>query len=223
MIRTASLLLAVLAGIAPTPSAGSADAVEAHAAIGRLNLAAYRKRQHCTAFLAGPGLVLTAAHCVDGRHPAELHLLLGYRRGEWDLHLRPAAIRRDADGGDVAALCVGGGASWFRPSRTPPRVGETLLVLGYGRPRMHALTATSCPVSAYDGGARLRLACPLTPGTSGAPVLRPIGDGHEVVGVISRSNRTSSLALRAPGLLDPGLCRNAGSLDGDTARRRSSR
>ena len=200
-----------------------ADVVTAHPAVGRLNHAGYRTRQHCTAFLVGPGLALTAAHCVDGLRPGDLHLLLGYRQGAWEAHLRPTAVRPEPGGADVAALCVDGGAPWLPMAQTPPAVGERLLVLGYGRPRVHALTATSCTVMAYDGGGRLRLDCPLPPGASGAPVLRPTADGHEAVAVISMSSRTASLAIRAPALADPALCRDARSLDGATARRRSSR
>lgn len=219
-------LVFVLAGVSflqPAGAAKSADAVQAHPAVGRLNHAGYRSRQHCTAFLAGPGLALTAAHCVDGLRPDDLHLLLGYRQGVWDAHLRPTAVRWDAGGADVAALCVGSEAPWLPPASAPPDLGERLLVLGYGRPRVHVATATTCTVTDFDGSGRLRLDCPLPPGASGAPVLRSTVDGHEVIAVVSMSSKTASLAIRAPALTDPALCRDARSLDGTAARRRSSR
>lgn len=203
------LLLIVLAGTAPALPVGSAGIVETHPAVGRLNHAGYRTRQHCTMFLAGPGLALTAAHCVDGIEPDDLHVLLGYRQGAWDAHLRPTAVRRDEGGRNVAALCLEAAGPWLPAAVSPPEVGETLLVLGYGRPRVHALTATACPVAAYDGAGRLHLDCPLPPGASGAPVLRRTGDGHEFVAVVSASSRTASLAIRNPALADPAPCKHS--------------
>jgi len=68
----------------------------------------------CSAVVAGPRLVLTAAHCVAGRLPADLELLLGVDAGAPDVRVAIEAIElapgatgtaEDYPGGvDVAAL-----------------------------------------------------------------------------------------------------------------------
>src|SRR3546814_3278097 len=76
--RLAPCLLLFLAGLAAAPAAEPAAAAEVGGrvvvapktgpwkAIGRLNVAGFRIRRHCTATLFAPDLALTARHCVAG-------------------------------------------------------------------------------------------------------------------------------------------------------------
>lgn len=67
-------------------------------AVGRVNVAGYRKTRHCTGTLITPRLVVTAAHCLmkpsSGKpEPAKnIHFLAGLRRGEFVAHARAACV-----------------------------------------------------------------------------------------------------------------------------------
>ncbi len=174
-----------------------AQATSPAEAIGRLNYAGYKAARHCTAFLVGARVAVTAAHCVARLHAADLHLLLGYDKGVWQAHLRATGLTRDAEGVDIAALCLKAAAAAvaFPWAKTAPRPGETLVVWGYGRPRIHALTRRDCPVLS-SAGRRVTLDCAVAPGTSGAPVLRPTATGYEVVAVVSASRGATAVAVR---------------------------
>ena len=166
-------------------------------AIGRLNYAGYKASRHCTAFLVGARVAVTAAHCVTRLQAADLHLLLGYDKGAWREHLRASGVTRDAEGVDLAALCLKAAAAAvaFPWAETAPRPGETLVVWGYGRPRIHALSRRDCPVLA-SRGRQVTLDCAVAPGTSGAPVLRPTETGYEVVAVVSAARGRTAIAVR---------------------------
>ena len=177
------------------------------AAIGRLNYAGYKAARHCTAFLVGARVAVTAAHCVARLRAADLHLLLGYDKGEWREHLRPAEVARDGEGLDLAALCLEAAAAAvaFPWAEAAPSPGETLVVWGYGRPRIHALTRRDCPVLA-SAGREIALDCAVAPGTSGAPVLRPTEAGYEVVGVISAARGRTAIAVRPAAAIETASC-----------------
>lgn len=176
-------------------------------AIGRLNYAGYKATRHCTAFLVGSRVAVTAAHCVEGLQAAELHLLLGYDRGAWREHLRSEAFTRDAEGLDLAALCLRAAAAAvaFPWAEAAPRPGEALVVWGYGRPRIHALSRRDCPVLA-SAGRQVTLDCAVAPGTSGAPVLRPTETGYEVVAVVSAARGRTAIAVRPATPSEMGAC-----------------
>lgn len=176
-------------------------------AIGRLNYAGYKAARHCTAFLVGARAAVTAAHCVERLRAADLHLLLGYDKGNWREHLRPAEVTRDAEGDDLAELCLEAAAAavalpW---AEAAPRPGETLVVWGYGRPRIHALSRRDCPVLA-SAGRQVTLDCAVAPGTSGAPVLRRTEGGYEVVAVVSAARGRTAIAVRPAAAVEAGAC-----------------
>ena len=169
-------------------------------AIARLNHAGYRNIRHCTAVLTGPDRALTAAHCVDSIPYKDLHILRGYDRGEWLEHMRPTGLAAGDLSRDVVTLCLGRDDSrpFFPVSQHPVQLGETVTVLGYGRPRVHVLNQVSCRITERRPDAAFVLDCPLAKGTSGAPVLRAQGSGYEVVGIVSGTAQNSSL-IYAPG------------------------
>ncbi len=176
-------------------------------AIGRLNYAGYKASRHCTAFLVGARVAVTAAHCVARLGASELHLLLGYDKGAWQAHLRASGLARDAEGADIAALCLKAAATAvaFPWAEVAPRAGETLIVWGYGRPRIHALSRRDCPVLA-SAGRQVTLDCAVAPGTSGAPVLRPTATGYEVVAVVSAARGRTAVAVRPAGAIGGEVC-----------------
>lgn len=61
-------------------------------AVGRVNIAGYRLRRHCTGTLIAPQLIVTAAHCLIKRGSGKpesvgnIHFLAGLRRGEYVAH-----------------------------------------------------------------------------------------------------------------------------------------
>lgn len=176
-------------------------------AIGRLNYAGYKASRHCTAFLVGARVAVTAAHCVTRLRAADLHLLLGYDKGAWREHLRASGVTRDVEGVDLAALCLKAAAAAvaFPWAETAPRPGETLVVWGYGRPRIHALSRRDCPVLA-SAGRQVTLDCAVAPGTSGAPVLRPTEGGYEVVAVVSAARGHTAIAVLPAAAIEAGPC-----------------
>ena len=166
--------------------------------IGRLNHAGYKHLQHCTATLVAPQVAVTALHCLVPSDVPNMHLLLGYDRGSWHDHLQPLNAVSASSPGDIAILCLD------RPSTVEPVPiavrpadrGETVLVVGYGKPRVQVANHTACRVVDFDEQGVFQLDCPLTSGVSGAPVLRETETGHEVIGVVSAANGTGSIAYR---------------------------
>ena len=141
---------------------------------------------------------MTALHClVRGKVP-EMHLLLGYDRGQWREHLQPDRAASTDAARDIATLCLGK-TSTARPvplATRPPKRGETVLVVGYGKPRVQIANRKTCRVTATGKNGAFQLDCPVTRGTSGAPVLRKTGTGHEMLGILSATSKSRSLAYR---------------------------
>jgi len=189
---------AVLGGLLLLQAALALPAVadDLDLAIGRLNYAGFDDKQHCTATLVAPRTALTARHClVDGEIP-EMHVLLGYDRGEWAEHLRPVTAVSAASQVDIALLCLDerSAAASIAIAERPAVPGETLLVIGYGRPNVHVANRTACRVLYIASEGAMQLDCALTPGASGAPVLRQTDESYEVVGVVSATNDAGSVA-----------------------------
>ncbi|MEM8664689.1 MAG: trypsin-like peptidase domain-containing protein [Pseudomonadota bacterium] len=158
-------------------------------AIGRLNHAGYAKARHCTFVAVAPKVALTATHCIDGLPLEELHLLFGYARSKFVARVGVAASR--AVGPDATALCLTEDAPATVDIAPPAGRGDTVAVIGYGRPRVHVQQRSACKVLT-PVGPDLLLDCPARQGTSGGPVL---AEGGGVVGVVSRTGRGSSVAV----------------------------
>ena len=162
----------------------------------------------CTGFLAGPRIVLTAAHCLYRRGPAafvqpgSVHFLLGYDRGHYAAHARVVAFtvgpgydpRRQAEtiGADWAALTLDA------PVGTPDRIlplavalpsaGTPVQLGGYGQDRAELIDADlHCSVTrpALDRERHLLIEhdCSGTRGTSGAPLLTLEKAGWAALGI----------------------------------------
>lgn len=198
-LRHGLLLLAVLLPAAfsvaiPTDLRAS-ETVTAQAT-GRINHAGFRNRSHCTGFVVTGGHVVTAAHCLPGWDGEQVHFLRGYDRGDLAQHVvAPRAAWRTVRGRDIAVLCNAAPdapALGLGVARVEP--GDPLLVPGYSVPRAHMLQHHRCQAWKVEDGGAIRVACPVPPGTSGAPVLRQVPDGLRVVGVMSASSRSAARA-----------------------------
>jgi hypothetical protein len=196
MILSTLLWLAIAAPILSATVAQAQSLHEANPAIGRLNHAGFRDRQHCTVALVGPSEALTARHCVDGLAPGNLHIVLGYDGGAFSEHLRVRALQLAPDA-DIARLCLDGSssadplplfaASAGADTRSP---AGAVASIGYPRSQAHRQQTQRCAVTAEDG-TLARLDCPVEPGMSGAPVL---SSGH-VIGVMSATAAETSIAV----------------------------
>lgn len=197
-IFTGILFLATTEGYG-VPLAATAAGLEPQAAIARLNYAGYQTRYHCTAVLVDANRALTAAHCLQGIAPEDLHVLRGYDRGAWLEHLRPTGVSAVDSAADIATLCfeTGAGRPFLPVAPRPPQVGETVVVYGYGYPRVHAVGRTSCQVLRRHGPQDFLLDCPLSSGWSGGPVLRERESGYEVLGIVSAGSEGATRVAEA--------------------------
>ncbi len=174
--------------------------------IGRLNYAGYKKRVHCTAFLVSPKIAMTAAHCIEGLQPEDVHLLLGYDRGSWREHLRATHFWLSPNGEDLAALCLAqpAGAEPLTLHAVTAKQNQAISVLGYGLPGVHRMSRKNCQVKAISPRGGLVLDCPVTKGTSGGPVLTE--QLSAVFAVMSATTKRESLAISIPPLDLTKLC-----------------
>ena len=189
------MLCSVLIGVLAAP-VFALHADQHNHAIGRFNHAGFSQAQHCTVTLIDERMAVSAQHCLIDGDVTEMHLLLGYDRGEWHEHLRPLSATTPNPSADIAVLCLDS-ASAARPvdvADRPVAVGEEVIAIGYGMPTVHVANETVCRVTAvYDQGA-IELSCPLSPGDSGGPVLRAADGSYEIVGIVSSTSSTGSLA-----------------------------
>ncbi len=207
MILRTLLLLTIAFQTLPAALAQAQSLDEADPAIGRLNHAGFRDRQHCTVALVGPSEALTAKHCVDGLAPGNLHVVLGYDDGAYSEHLRVRALQ-PARNADIARLCLKG-SSLTQPLRSAAAGAGAALqgslvgvvaVIGYPRSQAHRQRRQRCAVTAGEG-TLARLDCPAEPGMSGAPVL----SAGRLVGVMSATAAKTSIAVLLAAL-PPGEC-----------------
>lgn len=185
----------LLFGVASGGFAGwASENIATDAAIGRLNHAGFKSRGHCTGFVTRGGLVITAAHCLPKIRTDTVHILLGYETGQLEQHIQtPATSYRVMKGQDIATLCnIPSHPRGLHVTNTPLKINRRVVVQGYGAPRVHTLQKTICTVQSLVQDNLVRLDCPLPPGTSGAPVT--LVDSRDVIGVVSASSATRSLA-----------------------------
>jgi protease YdgD len=153
--------------------------------IGRLNVAGYRLRRHCTGALVAPDLVLTAHHCLkalgdgDWADPGKVHFLAGYSRGSFKAHRTASGyIRLGPDSVlvrlsapvDLPVLPIYDGGM--------PADGAALAQAGYSGDRSHVLTVDpACRFLGTRSGGRWKHNCEAVAGDSGSPLLidRPGG------------------------------------------------
>lgn len=193
-----------------------ADDHAAWQAIGRLNRAGYRNKRMCSGTLVAPDRVLTAAHCVEGRGGAaiaaeELVFVAGWFRGAFVDHAKVATILPYPDdaplpegswqkiGGDAVLLLLERPLTGVEPvpmDKLDPTA--PFRILGYRWDRPHALSDSgTCPMLTSPPGTIL-MTCPVTFGTSGAPVLQRRGTGWRVVATVSAMSRDLTATIPVP-------------------------
>lgn len=153
--------------------------------------------------------MVTAKHCVEGLPAGDLHVLLGYDRGEFAEHRRVASVEM-APEWDIARLCLDEPAAVapLTPSAERPGPGPAE-ARGYPRSRPHAQDLRACRLGPMGGRPQAALDCPAEQGMSGAPVSMGEGEGARVVGVLSASSDVASLVVLL-GALPEGGCRAPG-------------
>jgi V8-like Glu-specific endopeptidase len=161
-------------------------------AIGRVNVAGYRRRGACTGTLIAPDLVATAAHCLFDRGSGRpvpvgnIHFVAGQRRDRFLAHAKAKCVRLmqghrfrkqasiEAFRSDVAVIVLKQSLTIAPVSLATipePAAGTPLVHPGYGRDRPYLLSVDStCRVQEEADGVLLT-DCDTNFGGSGGPVL----------------------------------------------------
>lgn len=211
-------LLVILAGLALLPTAAPAQSADVGGrvtvapeagpwrAVGRLNVAGFRIRRHCTATLVAPDLALTARHCVGGFRgeewvaPELVHFLPGYSRGAYAGHLQ--AVGYEPVGVEAVLIRLNRRAALppvpIAAAGTSP--GAALFQAGYSRDIGHVLTVDpACRFLGWSTDRLWRHDCEAIGGDSGAPILVDSGGGLAIAAI--HIGRRDGVGLAEP--LDP--------------------
>lgn len=201
-------------------------------AIGRVNIAGYRRRGSCTGTLIAPDLVATAAHCLFDRRSGKpvplgnIHFVAGQRRDKFLAHAKAKCLRlpdghRFSREPSMAAFRSDVAVIVLKQSLTiapvplatakAPAAGTALVHPSYGRDRPYLLSADSnCRVQGRSEGV-LMTDCDTNFGGSGGPVLvREAGALRLLAVMVGIANRRYSAAVEAsqwPALRDGRSCR----------------
>lgn len=169
-------------------------------AVGRLEHA--DRPGTCTAALVQPDIVLTAAHCVRGKDPANYTLRVSDQLGHDPIPVRSFVLHplyEQSKGNvrwrlrfDLAIAQLEKPVTGVRPfplaTGDEVALGEQLLLISWRRSDGERPVQRQCNV--IDGIEGLvTLDCPVRGGESGAPVLRATDTGFELVAVISSKQR----------------------------------
>jgi len=204
----------VLSAAGPCVAAGAeiggrvivAPDAEPWRAIGRLNVAGFRIRRHCTATLVAPDLALTARHCLSGFRgeawvaPELVHFLPGYSRGGYIEHHQAVGYEPI---GDEAVLVRLSGRVKIRPVPIAERgtvPGTALFEAGYSRDKGQVLTVDpACRFLGWSSDGLWNHDCEAIGGDSGAPILVDTGAGLAVAAI--HVGRRGTVGIAEP--LDP--------------------
>lgn len=167
-------------------------------AVGRLNVAGFRVRRHCTATLVAPDLALTASHCLKDFlgegwvAPDLVHFLPGYARGEYIGHYQ--AVGYQLVGTEAVLVRLDRAAS-VRPIPIADREtepGTALFEAGYSRNKGHVLTVDpACRFIGWSSDGFWRHDCEAISGDSGAPILVDTEAGLAVAAIhVGRRGKT---------------------------------
>lgn len=203
----AAALIVMSCAIALPATAHETLPTEITNSIGRINYAGFRTRRHCSISLIAADTALTAAHCIAGIAPGQLHVLLGYSKGKWVEHRRVSRVILPSKTQDLALVCLKTPSQQNPlPLRDQPTSDGSKIVAGYPRSRAHILNHQHCISKAYNR--QFRLDCPAERGFSGAPLLSMSQGVWQIAGVMSKSSHRRSLAEGIDKQVR--LCRNDG-------------